>query len=84
MKIHGTSPSRCKVLVEIVGEEEKEILMKKGKHGPPWINVAEIHVEEVPSLYLLLGHAENSPARVSNEIDFLTGERKRVSFLRSS
>jgi hypothetical protein len=26
---HGTSPSGCKVLVEIVGKDEKEILMKR-------------------------------------------------------
>jgi hypothetical protein len=74
VKIHGTFPSGCKVLVEIVGEDEKEILMKKGKHGRLWMNVAEIHIEEVPSLYLLLGHAEKSPATVSNEIGFLKWE----------
>jgi hypothetical protein len=74
VNIHGTCPSGTKVVVEVVGEDEKEILMKMGRRGPLWMNVAEVHIEGVPNLYLLLGHSETSLATPSNEVDFRDGK----------
>jgi hypothetical protein len=82
VKIYGTCPSGCKVLVEIVGEDAKEIFMKKGKYGPLWMNVAEIRIEEVPNLYLLLGQAGKSPATVADETDFPKGKNYGYGQLR--
>jgi hypothetical protein len=69
VKIDGTCPSGSRVLVEVVGEDEKEILMKKGKRGPLWMNIEEVHIEGVPNLYLLLGHSEMFPATTSDKVD---------------
>jgi hypothetical protein len=69
VNIHGTCPSGSKMLVEVVGEDEKEILMKKGRRGPLWMNVAEVHIEGVPNLYLLLGDSDTSLATPSNKMD---------------
>jgi hypothetical protein len=74
VKIHGRCPSGAKVLVEVVGEDEREILMKMGRRGPFWMNVAEVHIEGVPNLYLLLGHPEMSLATPSNKIAFRDGK----------
>lgn len=74
VNINGTFPSGCRAVVEVVGEDRKEILMKKGRRGPLWMNVAEVHIEGVPNLYLLLWHSETSPAEPSNKMDFRNGK----------
>jgi hypothetical protein len=74
VKIHGRCPSGSRVLVEVVGEDEKEILMKMGRRGLLWMNVAEVHIEGAPNLYLLLGHSETSLATPSNKMDFRDGK----------
>jgi hypothetical protein len=74
VKIHGRGPSGSRVFVEVVGEDEKEILMKKGRRGPLWMNVAEVRIEGVPNLYLLLGHSETFLGTLSNKMDFRNGK----------
>jgi hypothetical protein len=69
VKIRGRCPPGSKVLVEVVGEDEKEILMKVGRRGPLWMNVAEVRIEGVPNFYLLLGHSETPLATASHKMD---------------
>lgn len=74
VNIDGTCPSGSRVLVEVVGEDEKEILMKKGRRGLLWMNVEEVHIEGVPNLYLLLGHSKTSLATTSDKVDTHDGK----------
>jgi hypothetical protein len=74
VKIYGKCPSGSKVLVEVGGEDEREVLMKKGKYGPLWMNVAEIRIDKAPNFYLLLGPVEKVPVTVPNETDFPNGK----------
>jgi|WetSurMetagenome_2_1015567.scaffolds.fasta_scaffold116048_2 hypothetical protein len=63
--VTGTLPEGLGAVVEVVGPTTEEHLMRKGRRGPLWMNVGQINVSGVPSLYLVL----------SSQADFLAGNR---------
>jgi hypothetical protein len=52
--ITGTLPEGLGAVVEVMGPTTEEHLMRKGRRGPLWMNVGQINVSGVPSLYLVL------------------------------
>ncbi len=63
--VTGTLPKGQGAVVEVMGPTSQEHLMRKGRRGPLWMNVGEIGVSGVPSLYLVL----------SSRADLLAGNR---------
>jgi len=51
--IQAEIPSSAQAIVEIVGQSSEEQLMKKGRRGGLWMNIGEVHVTGVPSLYIV-------------------------------
>jgi hypothetical protein len=57
--VTGTLPTGLGAVVEVMGPATEEHLMRKGRRGPLWMNVGQISVSGVPSLYLVLSsHAD--------------------------
>jgi hypothetical protein len=52
--VTGTLPPGLGAVVEVMGSTTEEHLMRKGRRGPLWMNVGQISVSGVPSLYLVL------------------------------
>ncbi|HAY20907.1 MAG TPA: hypothetical protein DCY27_01815 [Desulfobacterales bacterium] len=57
--ITGTIPAGHEAVAEIVGPTGEEILMRKGRRGPLWMNVGELKISGAPSLYLILASASD-------------------------
>ena len=68
--VTGTLPEGLGAVVEVTGPATEEHLMRKGRRGPLWMNVGQINVSGVPSLYLVL----------SNGADLLAGNRLDASW----
>jgi hypothetical protein len=67
---HGTGPAGSRPVIEVVGENKREILMKKGRLGLLWLNVGEVHFDGIPNLYLLLWPSGDSSSRPSKKMSF--------------
>ncbi len=50
--VAGKIPAGAEAVVEVLGPETTESLMRKGRRGGLWMNVGEVEVEHAPSLYL--------------------------------
>jgi hypothetical protein len=55
--VTGTLPAGLGAVVEVLGPTTEEHLMRKGRRGPLWMNVGQISVSGVPSLYIVLSSA---------------------------
>jgi hypothetical protein len=55
--VGGTVPAGQGAVVEVMGPTTQQHFMRKGRRGPLWMNVGEISVTGVPSLYLVLSSA---------------------------
>jgi hypothetical protein len=55
--VTGTLPEGLSAVVEVMGPTTQQHFMRKGRRGPLWMNVGEISVTGVPSLYLVLSSA---------------------------
>ncbi|MEJ5300418.1 MAG: TIGR02186 family protein [Thermodesulforhabdaceae bacterium] len=52
LSVQAEIPSSAQAVIEIIGQNSEERLMKKGRRGGLWMNVGEIHVTGAPSLYI--------------------------------
>jgi hypothetical protein len=50
--VSGEIPPGAEAVVEVLGPEATEHLMRKGRRGGLWMNVGEVEVRTAPSLYL--------------------------------
>jgi uncharacterized protein (TIGR02186 family) len=52
--VSGTIPAGAEAVVEVIGRETTEKLLRKGRRGGLWMNVGELEVRGAPSLYLVM------------------------------
>jgi len=52
--VSGTIPAGAEAVVEVIGRETAEEVLRKGRRGGLWMNVGELEVRGVPSLYLVM------------------------------
>jgi hypothetical protein len=52
--VSGTIPAGAEAVVEVIGRETTEKLLRKGRRGGLWMNVGELEVRGIPSLYLVM------------------------------
>ena len=57
VKITGNVPEECDVIVKITSSKDRLVFRKKGRIGILWMNVGEIHFDQVYSLYHLYSSA---------------------------
>lgn len=68
LRVEGTAPSRCEVVVVISGEETEHSLNRKGKVGPLWMTVGTLTIKGAPEVYYLLTSANNREVPALPEI----------------
>jgi uncharacterized protein (TIGR02186 family) len=56
--VSGAIPAGAQAVLEVMGASAEEPFMRKGRRGGLWMNVGEILVREVPSLYLVMSTAK--------------------------
>jgi len=72
-------PKGCHCIVEVIGREVEEDLMRKGRRWDIWMNVGEIDIEGAPCLYMLKGSAPRL-METGNRLWGYESLRKSVSF----
>ena len=61
VELKGTIPAGAVAVVEVLGSEASEKLLRKGRRGGLWMSVGEIEVHHAPSLYMLLSSSPEIP-----------------------
>ncbi len=94
--VSGTIPAGAEAVVEVIGRETAEKLLRKGRRGGLWMNVGELEVRGVPSLYLvmstssgLLSEATRDAAwgypALTRTMEFISkAAHKKISYQRSA
>lgn len=81
VEIQGTIPAGTTAVVEVVGSEASEHLLRKGRRGGLWMSVGEIQVNHAPSLYMLLSSSAKIPEFTGAATSWgYAGLAKRVKF----
>lgn len=81
VELKGTIPAGTTAVVEVVGSEAAEHLLRKGRRGGLWMSVGEIQVHHAPSLYLLLSSSPEIPELTGTPTPWgFTALSKRVKF----
>jgi hypothetical protein len=79
VSVSAKVPEECDAVVEVIGKEVEEDLMRKGRRWDLWMNVGEIDIQGAPNLYLVM----STDARLLDTEGRPWGFeplRKRVSF----
>ncbi len=53
VRVSGTAPEGCAVVVELISSLETVRYSRKGKVGPLWLSVGQVRFENVPRMYKL-------------------------------
>jgi uncharacterized protein (TIGR02186 family) len=61
VEVKAAIPAGTTAVVEVVGSEATENLLRKGRRGGLWMSVGEIQVHHAPSLYMLLSSSREIP-----------------------
>jgi hypothetical protein len=72
-------PEGCEAVIEVIGREVEEDLMRKGRRWEFWMNVGEIDVDGAPCLYLLMS-SDPGFLKAGNPTWGYESLRKKVSF----
>ena len=54
LSVSGKLPSDCDAVIEVIGPQVEEELMRKGRHWDLWMNVGEIDIFDAPRLYYVM------------------------------
>lgn len=82
VEVSAEIPERCNAVLEILGKNIEEQLLRKGKHWDIWMNVGEIDIEGAPTVYFAMSRDPRSLDRAADDPDFGYGAlERRVSFL---
>ena len=65
--VSGTIPAGAEAVVEVIGRETAETLLRKGRRGGLWMNVGELEVRGVPSLYLVMSTSSGLLAEATRD-----------------
>jgi hypothetical protein len=65
--VSGTIPAGAEAVVEVIGRETTETLLRKGRRGGLWMNVGELEVRGVPSLYLAMSTSSGLLSEATRE-----------------
>jgi hypothetical protein len=53
LEVVGEIPAGAQAVIEVIGKEAEQELMRKGRRWDLWMNVGEINIQGVPSFYLV-------------------------------
>lgn len=81
VRVEGTIPAGSQAVLEIVGSNADEHLMRKGRRGFLWMNVGEITVHDAPSLYLVMSSTKELLTSAQGEATWgYQALEKRIGF----
>ncbi len=82
VQVSAEIPEGCGAVVEVIGKDNEEQLLRKGRHWEIWMTVGEIDIEGAPCLYYALSTDSTSLTGVAPDSTFgYNVLEKRVSFL---
>lgn len=79
--LFGDLPPNREVFIEIKGPTEKKTFNIKGKIGPLWMNTHKVTVDNVPSLYFLLGPPKRDWHKKAKELGIGLEQIKKTIML---
>jgi hypothetical protein len=53
LRVSGDIPEGTEAVIEVIGQETEQELMRKGRRWDLWMNVGEIDIQGVPGFYLI-------------------------------
>jgi len=65
--VRGTIPPETEAVLEVMGRTGRQQLMRKGRRGGLWMNVGELDISGVPSLYMVMTTAPSLLAAANRE-----------------
>jgi hypothetical protein len=65
--VTGTIPLGTEAVVEVLGRTGQQQLMRKGRRGGLWMNVGELDISGVPSLYMVMSTSPSLLAAANRE-----------------
>jgi len=80
VEVSAEIPEGCDAVIEILGEEIEEQLLRKGRHWDIWMNVGEIDIEEAPSVYYAMSSDPKSLDESSPDPAFGYGALQRRAY----
>jgi hypothetical protein len=81
VKVSAEIPEGCGAVIEIMGKDIEEQLLRKGRHWDIWMNVGEIDIDGAPTVYFAQSSDLSSLSPPTAETDFGYGALEpRVSF----
>lgn len=54
IEVKGTVPLASEIALVVMGEQDEQVLSRKGRVGPLWMNVETVVIKGVPQMYYLL------------------------------
>lgn len=82
VEISAEIPEQCDAVLEILGKEIEEQLLRKGKHWDIWMDVGEIDIEGAPTVYFAMSSDPKSLDRAVPDATFgYAAMERQVSFL---
>ena len=79
VSVSADLPEGSQAVIEVMGKEVEEDMMRKGRHWDLWMNMGEIDIDGAPFLYLLMSSAPR-PIGPGNRPWGYDALRKGVSF----
>lgn len=70
VEISAKLPPDCDAVVEILGKDIEEQLLRKGRHWDIWMNVGEIDIEGAPHVYFAASSDPQSLSRTASDAAF--------------
>jgi uncharacterized protein (TIGR02186 family) len=76
VRVAGTAPSGCAVVVKLTSSREAVRYSRKGKVGPIWLSVGPVRFENVPRMFKVKSTAELDDIMVASEqVKWVLGRR---------
>jgi hypothetical protein len=67
VEVSAEIPAGSEAVIEVLGQNIEERLLRKGRHWDIWMNVGTINIEGAPSLYYVLSTDPESFTRVATD-----------------
>jgi hypothetical protein len=82
VEVSARIPEGCDAVIEVLGKDIEEQLLRKGQHWDIWMNVGEIDIEGAPCVYLAMSSNPESLSATAPAPAFGYGVlERRASFL---
>lgn len=82
LQVSGEIPAGTEAIIEVIGKEGEQELMRKGRRWDLWMNVGEIDITGVPGFYLIASSAPKLLLNPKGENPWGYGQWRRTATFR--